>query len=75
MKRKLAETGSDELRGSNQKGQIRAMMYKDPEGAPTKTSKSYGKTKRGKHVGGHYEAREFKEALEAATGHTKGGRK
>lgn len=44
------ESGSDELRGKNQKGQIRAMMAKDPEGAP----RSGERGKNGKKIGGHY---------------------
>ena len=50
---KLRESGSDELRGKNQAAQLRAMMYKDPEGAPTKKTGKY-RTKGGKRLGGHY---------------------
>lgn len=54
LQRRARESGSDELRGKNQDAQIRAMMAKDPEGAPTRKTRSYGKTKKGKVVGGHY---------------------
>lgn len=47
---KARESGSDELRGANQDAQIRAMMAKDPEGAP----RTGERTKSGKRLGGHY---------------------
>ena len=52
-RRALRETGSDELRGKNQGAQLRAMMAKDPEGAPSPKTKHL-RTKGGKRLGGHY---------------------
>lgn len=50
------EDGSDELRGKNQDAQLRAMMAKDPEGAPRTGEKSRHS---GKRIGGRYEGEDM----------------